>query len=69
MPTYRLVFRPGFPVREEEVEADDVRRESGFVVLYRRELVIFEPREIVVRRVPAADLVALEVTGTGARSS
>lgn len=53
MPLYRLT-PPG-----ELVEADSARQEDIHTVLRSTTLVIFKPREIVLRRVPAG--VSVEV--------
>lgn len=53
MPTYLIRW----PDRPETVEADSARREGIHQVLRGTALVIGQPREVVVRRVPHDVLV------------
>lgn len=54
MPTYRLA-PPG--QQPELLDADSCRREGAHTVLRGTALVMNQPREVVVRRVPADVLV------------
>lgn len=58
MPSFTITYRQGHGV--ETVDADELRVEGAFVVLASYRLVIFEPRRIVVRRVPVADVETVE---------
>ena len=65
MPVYRLTYRPGLARDPEDVEADSVTTDStGHVVLRATVFVIGQPREVVIRRVPASDLTVSEGSAT-----
>jgi hypothetical protein len=55
LPTYRISYRPGGR-DAEEVRADELRREGGWLVLRRCELVVGMPRLVVALRVPLSDV-------------
>ena len=57
MPVYRLTYRPGLGRDPEDVEADSVTVDAtGHVPLRATVFVIGQPREVVIRRVPASDV-------------
>lgn len=58
---YWITWRRELQRPAELVEADSLRRDgSGHLVLLRIVIVIFDPREIVVRRLRVADVVQVE---------
>ena len=57
MPTYRVLYRPETDLLPELVDADRVDVEGELWVVFRRMVtVIGQPREVVVRRLPAAPI-------------
>ena len=57
MPTYRVLHRPETDLLPELVDADRVDVEGELWVVFRRMVtVIGQPREVVVRRLPAAPI-------------
>lgn len=57
---YRITYRPEVAQPAETVEADRVDVESGVhIVLRGTAIVVGQPREIVVRRLRAADVLAV----------
>ena len=57
MPTYRVLYRPETDLLPELVDADRVDVECELWVVFRRMVtVIGQPREVVVRRLPAAPI-------------
>jgi hypothetical protein len=62
LPLFTITYRDELGRAPETVEADraDTEPAHGLVVLRRAVLVIGQPREVVVRRLHAADLRSLE---------
>ncbi|MDP9394553.1 MAG: hypothetical protein M3Q27_10035 [Actinomycetota bacterium] len=61
MPTYLLIYRAGSSRAREAVEADELRRESSWLVLRRTQLVVGMPRLVVALRVPVREVVSVRV--------
>jgi hypothetical protein len=58
---YRVTYRPELLQESELVDAEGMRVEgSGQVVLWRMQLVIGVPREVVVRRLAADRIVSVD---------
>lgn len=60
MPTFTITYGPGHSLGVETVEAEEARVKGSCVVLAVWRLVIFDPRRVVVRRVPLRDVVSVE---------
>ena len=57
MPTYRVLYRPETVLLPELVDADRVDVEGELWVVFRRMVTVMgQPREVVVRRLPAAPI-------------
>ena len=64
MPTFTITYLPETGLPTEDVEADDARVEAGGqIVLRRTVLVMAQPRDVVVRRLPGAQVVSVEQSG------
>lgn len=65
MPQFTITYRDELGRASETVEADraDTEPAHGLVVLRRAVLVIGQPREVVVRRLHAADVHSIEQSG------
>jgi hypothetical protein len=62
VPTFRITYRPETGQPHEDIEADRVEVEGthGMVVLRRQVLVMGNPRDIVVRRLPGATVASVD---------
>ena len=57
LPTYRVLYRPETVLLPEFVDADRVDVEGELWVVFRRMVTVMgQPREVVVRRLPAAPI-------------
>lgn len=57
MPVYRVLYRPDNELPAEFIEADRVDLEGELWLVFRRTVsVIGQPREVVVRRLPASPI-------------
>jgi hypothetical protein len=62
VPTFRITYRPELDRAREDVEADraDVEGGNGMVVLRGTVLLMGRPREVVVRRLSARDVLSVD---------
>jgi len=56
LPIWRVVYRSGSVC---EVDADELRLEGGYVMLYRYQLVMLTPRRVVALRADPRELAGI----------
>lgn len=64
MPRYRVTYCPTVGGEPEVIEAERYEREAGGSLVFRRTVfVVGRPRDVVVRRLSASSVSAVEAVG------